>query len=209
MPGPAAPRGERRDRCPDCGDAGGHSMTADTTARTPRSGGGWRVTRKYSKVLRERPLRPPTGRVMVRMMRRGALLLLAGLALAPPAQASTTGRLLVTLEKPAGPRAQAAAVTAIAAGTGARRAGPSPAAAPAPRRAGPSVPQIHLVTLRPPRGTALAAFARTLRATRGVAHVEAERRFTPRYTPNDPAIVTPESGAPQGTNIEWWAQREG
>src|SRR3954454_5804286 len=196
MPGPAAPRGERRDRCPDCGDAGGHSMTADTTPRTPRSGGGWRVTRKYSKVLRERPLRPPTGRVMVRMMRRGALLLLAGLALAPQAHASTTGRLWVPLEKPAGPRAQAPAVTAIAAGTGARRAGPS-------------VPQIHLVTLRPPAGTGLAAFARTLRATPGVAHVEAERRFTPRYTPNDPAITTPESGTAQGTTIEWWAQREG
>src|SRR3954470_18635774 len=134
MPGPAAPRGERRDRCPDCGDAGGHSMTADTTARTPRSGGGWRVTRKYSKVLRERPLRPPTGRVMVRMMRRGALLLLAGLALAPPAHASTTGRLLVTLDTPAGPRAQAAAVTAIAAGTGARRAPHRARPGPPPRR---------------------------------------------------------------------------
>src|SRR3954462_6030282 len=136
MPGPAAPRGERRDRCPDCGDAGGHSMTADTTARTPRSGGGWRVTRKYSKVLRERPLRPPTGRVMVRMMRRGALLLLAGLALAPPAPASTTGRLLVTLQKPAGPPAQAALVPAPAAP---RRAAPPPHRAgrsprPPPRR---------------------------------------------------------------------------
>ena len=69
-------------------------------------------------------------------MRRASIPLLAaaGLALAAaPAQAAPTGRVLVLLHRADGARAQASAVHAFLARTGARRAGPQ-------------VPEIGLVT---------------------------------------------------------------
>lgn len=131
-------------------------------------------------------------------MTRVALLVLAGLLLiAGTAQASPTGRLLVTLDAPAGKTAHAAAARALVAATGARPAEVD-------------VPQIGLVAVRPPSGTAPAAFARQLRRRAGVAHVEAERRFTLRYAGNDPALSVqePSTGAPPGTPVEWWAARQ-
>lgn len=135
-------------------------------------------------------------------MRRVLTVLAAGLVLAPASSAhartGTTGRLLVTLERPAGTaKAQAAAVHAIAASTGAR---------PGPTQA----PQIGLTSLTPPRGTSPRAFARQLRRRPGVARVEAERRFALRYRPDDPALTIqePAAGAPPGTPVQWWADRQ-
>jgi serine protease len=114
---------------------------------------------------------------------------------APPGQhhASTTGRLLVTLDRDA----RHGAVAAIAAG-GARRAG---------RR----VPEIGLVTVRPSRGVRPAALARRLRRLPGVRHVEAEKRYALRLLPDDPALTTaePARGAPPGTPVQWWIARHG
>ncbi len=122
-----------------------------------------------------------------------------GLVLAPAAhaQAPQTGRLLVTVAPGKTPRARVSAA-ALAATSGARPAGFS-------------VPQIHLVTLRPRRGTGLRALAARLRADPGVARVEVEHRGRPRFEPNDPALTTPETaiGTAPNTPVEWWAARSG
>ena len=122
-----------------------------------------------------------------------------GLVLAPTAhaQAPQTGRLLVTVAPGAAPRARVTAA-ALAATTGARPAGFS-------------VPQIGLVTLRPRGGAGLHALAVRLRADPRVARVEAEHRGRPRFEPNDPALVTPETaiGTAPNTPVEWWAARSG
>lgn len=122
-----------------------------------------------------------------------------GLVLAPTAhaQAPQTGRLLVTVAPGAAPRARVTAA-ALAATTGARPAGFS-------------VPQIGLVTLRPRGGAGLHALAVRLRADPRVARVEVEHRGRPRFEPNDPALVTPETaiGTAPNTPVEWWAARSG
>lgn len=117
------------------------------------------------------------------------------LALATGAQSSeTTGNLLILLDRS---RAQAAAgqtaVDAAIARLGARRAGFS-------------VPQIGLITVRPPLGIGLAAFARMLGGLPGVASVQAEHRFVPRFVPNNPALTT--SNHYSGV-VEWELAREG
>jgi serine protease len=121
-----------------------------------------------------------------------------GLVVAPAAhaQAPQTGRLLVTLERDAGAARARVTAAALAASTNARPAGFS-------------VPQIRLVTLRPRRGGGLHALAVRLRADPRVARVEVEHRGRPRLSPNDPALVTPETaaGTPAGTPVEWWAAR--
>jgi subtilisin family serine protease len=127
------------------------------------------------------------------------LTLLALLGVAAPAAAATapaTGRLLVSLEGQ-GDRAQAAALVVLA------RA--------AARRAGPSVPQIGLVTVRPSGGTSLRTLARRLRRDPAVRAVQVERRARPRHVPNDPALTETETapGTPPGTAVQWWAQRLG
>ena len=132
---------------------------------------------------------------------RARLLSLAtvGLALASAghAQASTpqTGRLLVTVAPGSAPRARVTAA-ALAATAGARPAGFS-------------VPQLHLVTLRPRGRAGLHALAVRLRADPRVARVEVEHRARPRLEPNDPALVTPETavGTAPNTPVEWWAAR--
>src|SRR3954471_7947827 len=98
-------------------------------------------------------------------MRRVALpLAVAGLAIAAPAAgASETGRLLVSVKRADGRRAEAAAATAVIARAGARRAAPA-------------VPQIGLVVVRPRAGETLRALARRLRADPRVRGVSAEHR---------------------------------
>lgn len=131
------------------------------------------------------------------LMRRAALLgLLASLACAAPAVAAPTGRLLVSLED-RGSRARAAA--------------PAVLARAAARRAGPSVPQIGLVTARPAAGRRVRALAQRLRRDPAVRSVAAERRGRPRFVPDDPALSDAETapGTPAGTPVQWWAQRVG
>ena len=125
-------------------------------------------------------------------MRRCVLTLTFLLLAAAPAQADElTGRLLVSLEDR---------------GTTARAAAPVLARAAA-RRAGRTVPEIGLVTVRP----ATAAVARRLRADPAVRAVAVERRARPRLVPNDPALGDPETarGTPPGTPVQWWAARTG
>jgi serine protease len=114
-------------------------------------------------------------------------------AAAPPNQ-TTTGNLLVLLDRDrAGTAAGRSAVTATIAKAGARRAGFD-------------VPQIGLITVRPPRGVPPAVLAHRLRRLPGVASVQAERRYVPRALPNDPALTAPDqySGV-----VEWTLAREG
>ncbi|MTD47020.1 S8 family serine peptidase [Conexibacter sp. W3-3-2] len=137
--------------------------------------------------------------------RGGTLTVLALIAMvlgpAPTAIASTaTGRVLVALDRPAGsaegPRATAAAVRALTARAGARATGIA-------------VPHLDTVVVRPPAGVGPAAFAARLRALPGVAHAEAEQRHTPRFVPDDPALVTPEPRASPDTPLQWWVARTG
>jgi subtilisin family serine protease len=133
----------------------------------------------------------------------GLLAVLAVALAVAPARASaqpsghtpTTGRLLVTLKPPPAGQAQASAVQAVAARTGAQ----------ATRL---SIPQLRTVGVRAARGSSLRALAQRLRADPQVAEVHAEQRFTLRYVPNDPAFTSSERGE-NGTVTEWWAAREG
>ena len=114
-------------------------------------------------------------------MRRAAVLaLLTSALLTVPARAdsSETGRLLVSLES-AGHRAPAAA--------------PAVLARAAARRAGPTVPQIGLVTVRPAGGGSLRELAARLRADPRVRSVSTEHRGRPRFVPNDPALTDAET----------------
>jgi serine protease len=123
-----------------------------------------------------------------------------GLAFAPAAhaQAPQTGRLLVTLAPDAGSSRGRVTAAALAASVRARPAGYS-------------VPQIRLITVRPRMGAGLHALAVRLRADPRVARVEVEHRARLRFSPNDPALSTPETapGTPAGTPVEWWAARSG
>ena len=148
--------------------------------------------------VRARLLRKPFHKAS----RLPSLAVLAGLALFVPAAGAsaasdTTGRLLVTLDR-SGHTAHRAQAAAVAASAGARRAGFS-------------VPQIGLVTLRPRRGESLRALVRRLRHDPRVARVEQETRAYPRYDPDDPALRDQETaaGTAPGTPVEWWAAREG
>jgi subtilisin family serine protease len=125
------------------------------------------------------------------------------LSLTPVASASAaqplTGRVLVTLKPAAaGPQARAAAAAGVAARAGARARGPA-------------IPHTGVVVLEPAAGSAAGALTRRLRADPAVADARLERRFSLRYVPNDPAMGAPEAtnGAPAGTTVQWWAQRQG
>ncbi|MDX6671038.1 MAG: serine protease [Solirubrobacteraceae bacterium] len=101
------------------------------------------------------------------------------------------------LDGPAATAAHGAAVRAFLARTGARHAGPQ-------------VPEIGLVTVRPPAGRSTVAFARALRADPAVASVQAEGRMSLRAAPNDPALTRAETapGTPPGTIQQWPAIRQ-
>ncbi len=120
--------------------------------------------------------------------------ILAGTAAAAPPAVSTTGNVLVLLDRG---RADAAAARLAVTAAVARVGG---------RRAGFEVPQIGLLTVRPPRGLSAAAFASRLRRLMGVASVQLERRYAPRLVPNDPALSEPASSS--GT-VQWTLAREG
>jgi serine protease len=103
----------------------------------------------------------------------------------------------VTLSTPGDTHARAAA-SAITARTGARVSGRA-------------ISQIGLLTVRPAHaGSSLHALAQRLRSQPGVARVQAERRFSLRYTPNDPGVSEsePAAGTPPGTPLEWWLGKE-
>lgn len=131
------------------------------------------------------------------MQRLAPVLLLAVLACPAPALASRpaaeTGRLLVTLAPSGGSRAHASAARALAARAGVRLAGPT-------------VPQIGLVTVRPPAGESLRAAIAALRRDPAVAHVEREGRMTLRFAPNDPALTAGEPSFPS-LPLQWTAQK--
>ncbi|HEY2769757.1 MAG TPA: S8 family serine peptidase, partial [Solirubrobacteraceae bacterium] len=74
------------------------------------------------------------------------------------------------------------------------------------RLAGKSVPQIGLVTVRPPAGVSLSAFAARLRRLADVTSVEPERRYVPRAVPNDPALA---QASRYSQTTEWALSREG
>lgn len=125
-------------------------------------------------------------------MRRGALLacLLAAIGLTgagTAAAATPTGNLLVLLQQDQDQLAPAgAAVQTAIVGLGGRLAGRS-------------VPQIGLITVKPPQNESVAAFAREVHGIPGVASVEPELRYAPRAVPNDPALSV---DAP-GTGVPW------
>ena len=125
------------------------------------------------------------------MFRRRLLvvsLLAAALPCAPASAAEGTGRLLVSVERTGEPVAFAAA-----------------------RRSGPVVPEIGLVTVSPRRGESLKALAARLQRDPRVRAVEPEKRFEPRFVPDDPALADLETapGTPAGTVVQWWAARTG
>lgn len=134
------------------------------------------------------------------VLRLAAALALAATGLAGSPTGATaaslpaaTGNLLVMLE-----RGQAASAARSAVHTAVTRAGG--------RLAGRSVPEIGLVTVRPPAGVSPAAFARRLRHLRGVASVQPEHRYVPRVVPNDPALSTPDQ---YSQTVQWTLAREG
>jgi subtilisin family serine protease len=128
-------------------------------------------------------------------MLRVALPLFAVILLLPAsAQASSTGRLLVTLDRPAAGTAVAASATAVAASADAVAAGHS-------------VPQVRLVTVAPKPGESPRTLAQRLRRDPRVKHVEAEHRAATRLVPNDPAFTVLDPVATTGEPLEWWALR--
>jgi serine protease len=114
-------------------------------------------------------------------------------ALGAPAPPALTGNLLILLDR--SPR-QASAARATVDATIARF-GAQPA--------GVSVPQIGLITVRPPAGVSLASFERVLRRLPGVASVSPERTFVPRAIPDDPALTAAQSSS--GV-VQWALARE-
>jgi serine protease len=120
-------------------------------------------------------------------------LLVANAAAAAPLR-TTTGNVLVLLDRGRFSAAGRSAVHAAMERTGAKPAGKS-------------VPEIGLVTLRPPSGVSPAAFMRRLRALPGVRSVQAERRYVPRMTPNDPALTASDPSL-GGAPWQWYLGRE-
>ncbi len=116
-------------------------------------------------------------------------------------QTPLTGRLLVSLRAPRHGRAHASAVEAVLARSRATLDGPS-------------LPEIDMLTVRPPAGVSAASMLGRLRAQPGVRSVSLERRFSFRDVVlagvNDPTLSTLETapGTPANIPIEWWAPRE-
>ncbi|HEU4974582.1 MAG TPA: S8 family serine peptidase [Baekduia sp.] len=101
----------------------------------------------------------------------------------------------MTLAPAAAGHAQASAAQAVTARAGAR---------PTHLR----IPQLGVVAVRGHQGQSLHALAQRLRRDPRVAEVRAERRFSLRYVPNDPALAVPDDQDPAVT-AQWWAGREG
>jgi serine protease len=104
-----------------------------------------------------------------------------------------TGNLLVLLDRTAATSAAVGSIKAVLSRSGARFAGRS-------------VPEIGLVTVRPPAGVPPAALAHMLRLLPGVASVEPERRDVPRAIPNDPALTAAD---PFTGVVQWYLARAG
>ncbi len=68
------------------------------------------------------------------------------------------------------------------------------------------MPQIGLITVRPPRHVAAAAFAAALSKLPGVQSAQVEHRLVPRAQPNDPALSTPDQ---YSATVQWTLAREG
>lgn len=112
-------------------------------------------------------------------------------AAAPPAR---TGNLLVLLAR--GRAHAAAGAIAVSAGIARVRGA----------RTGRSVPQIGLITVRPPPGVGLSRLEGTLRRLPGVASVQVEHRYVIRALPSDPALTAPD---PSSGVVEWALAGEG
>jgi serine protease len=125
-----------------------------------------------------------------------ALAALAALAGPAGAEAARTGRALVLLDRPA-PGATAAArlqASAVIARHGLRRAGPA-------------VPEVGVLTVRPRPGETVAALAARLERDPRIVAVEAEYRHTPRLVPSDPAMSQPDPNV-GGQPYQWYLHRE-
>lgn len=125
--------------------------------------------------------------------------LVAALAIAVPAgaNASTTGRALVLLERPS-PGATASA----------RVRGRAVIARHGLRRAGPEVPEVGVLTVRPAAGETVAQLAARLERDPRVVAVEPEHRHTPRLVPSDPAMSQPDPNV-AGQPYQWYLHRQG
>ncbi len=128
----------------------------------------------------------------------GLVVLLSCAALAPIARgavsAPSTGNVMVLLDR--GARIAAAGRSSVRAAAARLHATP----------AGRSVPEIGLITLRPPAGVSANVLVGTLTRLPGVASATIERRYVPRSVPNDPALHAP---APGSGVVQWALGREG
>ena len=108
---------------------------------------------------------------------------LVAVAIPAPAGAATTGRALVLLDRPAPGATAAARVQARAV-----------IARHGLRRAGPVVPEVGVLTVRPAAGETIAELAARLERDPRVVAVEREYRHQPRLVPSDPAMSQPDPG---------------
>jgi subtilisin family serine protease len=76
------------------------------------------------------------------------------------------------------------------------------------RRAGPEVPEVGVLTVRPGPGETVAELAARLERDPRVAAVEREFRHEPRGVPNDPAMSQPDPNV-GGQPHQWYLHREG
>jgi subtilisin family serine protease len=118
----------------------------------------------------------------------------AASAAASPSTATATGNLIVLLSRDR----QIAQTASRAVDATVARLGGEPA--------GFSVPQIGLITVRPPLGIGPQAFSAILRHVPGVASVELEHRYVPRAVPDDPALSASD---PYSGVVQWTLAREG
>jgi subtilisin family serine protease len=125
-----------------------------------------------------------------------ALFALASLAVPGTAGASATGRALVLLERPAPGVAASARVRARAV-----------IARHGLRRAGPEVPEVGVLTVRPAPGETFAELAGRLERDPLVVAVEREFRHQARLVPNDPAMAQPDPNV-GGQPYQWYLHRE-
>jgi len=126
-----------------------------------------------------------------------ALLPLLVLAMPAGADAARTGRALVLLEQPA-----------RGATASARVQGRAVIARHGLRRAGPAVPAVGVLTVRPRAGESIARLARRLGHDPRVAAVEPEYRHRPRLVPSDPGMSQPDAGV-GGQPYQWYLHRQG
>jgi serine protease len=112
------------------------------------------------------------------------------------AGASTTGRALVLLERPAAGAVASARLQARAV-----------IARHGLRRAGPQVPEVGVLTVWPGPGETVAELAVRLERDPSVVAVEPEYRHTPRLVPSDPAMSQPDPNV-AAQPYQWYLHRE-